>query len=141
MATYYEEILIGRLMNRCALRGDEKACAVLDVYLAIGRIIARLKTTVDFEKELKEVGFSPPIGPEPPAPLGSDLGKDLSEFYVSDGDPDGAPARILPTAGLTNNPRRLQAGLKSAKLLRKGLLGVIETLDKDIVELEQKVKR
>jgi hypothetical protein len=140
MLTLADSQLVNGLLFNCALRSDEKACAVMDSYLALMRIAHHLEVVVDLDEQLEDLGFSPPVGPEPPAPIDGVLIKDLGLFLDADGDPDGAPARIFPTAGLSNNPGRLKAGLKSAILLRKGLLNVAALIEKDIAELERKVK-
>jgi hypothetical protein len=140
MLTLADSKVVNGLLFNCALRRNEKACAVMDSYLALMRIAHHLEVVVDLDEQLEDVGFHPPVGPEPPAPIDVVLRKELGIFLAADGDPDGAPARIFPTAGLSNNPGRLKAGLKSAILLRKGLLDVAAVIERDIAELERRVK-
>jgi hypothetical protein len=71
-----------RLLQDCTLRNDHKSCKVLDVYVVITRIHARLG------EALKDLDIKvPAIGPDP---LPDATIRDLFE-----GDPN--PARFLPT--------------------------------------------
>jgi hypothetical protein len=90
-----------RLLQDCTLKNDHKSCKVLDVYVVITRIHARL------EEALKDLNIKfPVIGPDP-----------LPEATVRDifeGDPDTNPAKFLPvktSATLEATDRLEVAGL------------------------------
>jgi hypothetical protein len=115
-----------RLLNRCYLRKDNNACKLLQLNVAIGRIIARL------EKQLEDLGFKFPPPRDAPVGVSEDIQASL------DGDPDGSPMRIMPTAGLTSNQQTLRDGLESALKLKNALNSIVDSLNKDITELQQK---
>ena len=58
-----------------------------------------------------------------------------------EGDPDGNPARIIPTAAFSIDRQRLATGLECARALRRGLISVLSDLDKNITELQAKTAK
>lgn len=126
---YLEELYVNRLLFKCTFTKDRTACKTLDAYIAVARIVARL------ESELKDLKLALPVDPVPAPDVRTSL-----FALVSDGDPDGAPARILPTVALTEDRARLKAGLQTAQHLRKALVTGVADLDKDIAEIQRKLK-
>ncbi len=124
---YLEERYVNRLLLSCTLRKDHKSCKTLDLYLAVARLVARL------ENELEEFKFKPPLGPDPAPELSEDL------KFLLDGDPDGNPSRIFPTADFSSDRERFRSGLESAGRLREALTKVVSALDENINELEREV--
>jgi hypothetical protein len=120
---------VNTLIFECALRRNHKACSILEFYVAQARIHSRLETAFGLEVR------PPVLGPDP-APEKSKIVK-----WLMDGDPDGSPARIYPTADFTSDPKRLRLGLESAVQLRATILEVVSALEGDIKELELKLDK
>ncbi|HYJ05912.1 MAG TPA: hypothetical protein VEX43_12320 [Chthoniobacterales bacterium] len=94
------------LLYRCAFRKDYKSCSVLDVYVAVTRVHARL------QDELKEFNIRwPVVGPDP-AP-------DIVRDILGEGDPDGNPARYFPVAAGANIAGRIDVATKLHSALQK----------------------
>lgn len=125
--TIFEDPIFNRLHTLCSYGTKPKYCMLRDYYLAMLRVSWRL------EDILKDAGFKPPvIGPDP-----IETDKELRSLL--EGDPDGNPSRIFPTAGLTADRTRLKDGHASATRLRDTLSKVVVQLDADIKELKQKI--
>lgn len=73
-----------RLLQDCTLRNDHQSCKVLDVYVVITRIYGRLG------EALKDLDIKVP-------PIGANTLPDATIRDIFEGDPDGNPARFLPT--------------------------------------------
>ena len=125
---YLEELYVNRLLFKCTFTRDRTACKTLDAYIAVARIVARL------EDELKDLKLAFPVDPIP-APDA----KPSTSVLLSDGDPDGSPARVLPTVALTSDKARLKAGVQTAKHIQQVLGAVVADLDKDIAEIQSKL--
>ena len=112
-----EDRYVQGLLDRCALRRDEKACMILDKFLAVTRFRGRI------DDLLSRPPIKWPPGPDPSPEVG-----------VAEVDPDGSPAIVL-TEGLTRGSARAKARLEMAVELQRGLREISEVLARDVEAL------
>jgi hypothetical protein len=106
---------------QCVFRKNHTSCKLVDLYLAITRLHARL------EEELKEFKIKVPIGPDPSP-------EDTLRDMIKEGDPDGNPSLWFQVNGIGNIDGRIEVATKFHGALQK----FVGELEANIRELKAK---
>lgn len=115
--SFPEAQFLNRHLFQCMIRGNKRSCKILDLYLAVTGIHARL------EQELEEFKIRPPLGPDP-VPEDVTLG-------LLDGDPDGNPSVYFPVTG-----GDLKERIRTATELQGALAKIGKELEANIAMLK-----
>lgn len=120
-----------KLLHTCVLGQKLEYCWLLDYYVAIARLLGRLKVKGVKPGDIFGPGpFNPPVSPEAAAP-------GTIAHCLFDGDPDPIPARIFPTVEHGLEKSRIKESLKLATQMKAVLDAVSKQLTADIAELKK----